>query len=46
MDGVVRACAQAFLNGRTEALRTVTAEVKAFLEAFCDPETPAVRARA
>ncbi|CAM9832283.1 unnamed protein product, partial [Laminaria digitata] len=27
-----------FLKGRTEALRTVTAEVKAFLEAFCNPD--------
>lgn len=28
---------QTFLKGRTEALRTVTPEVKAFLEAWCDP---------
>lgn len=33
---------QVFLKGRTEALRTVTAEVKTFLEAFCDPEVPMV----
>lgn len=34
---------QAFLKGRTEALRTVTAEVKAFLEAFSNPDTSTVR---
>lgn len=34
---------QMFLKGRTEALRTVTAEVKAFLEAFCNPDTSMVR---
>lgn len=31
-----------FLKGRTEALRTVTAEVKAFLEAFCNPDSSKV----
>lgn len=31
-----------FLKGRTEALRTVTAEAKAFLEAFTDPDAPEV----
>lgn len=34
--------AQMFLKGRTEALRTVTAEVKAFLETFSDPGISAV----
>ncbi|CBN76625.1 Carnitine O-acyltransferase [Ectocarpus siliculosus] len=34
---------KAFLKGRTEALRTVTAEVKAFLEAFSNPDTSTKR---
>ncbi|CAM9543692.1 unnamed protein product, partial [Scytosiphon promiscuus] len=34
---------KAFLKGRTEALRTVTAEVKSFLEAFCNPDIPMKR---
>lgn len=33
---------QMFLKGRTEALRTVTAEVKTFLETFTDPNAAQV----